>query len=49
MEDAFKKTCEECKTNGDDFYINEHNELVLACPECWVTEEKMTNDATKSN
>lgn len=49
MEDAHKRTCDECKAYGDDFYMNEHGELVLACPECWVTKEKMSNDTTKSN
>lgn len=30
--------CEDCKANGDDWYVDEDGEMRCACDECYVAD-----------
>ena len=40
----YDEICFECTGYGDDYYLDDDGELVPACPECWVTKERMKSD-----
>lgn len=36
--------CEECHIYGDDYYINDDEDIVLRCPECNMNPDRLNDD-----